>query len=211
MMDENHQGSPCPEEDVARRYAAGTLGVDEATTFEAHYFACDRCWRDLRRALEIRAALADGVPEAAPAPRAGVVVTRWHRWAPLAAAAGVVILAGVGVGLWDLRTPEEAGPGLLRGEREVLDLTVELVGEQVRAEWPAVSGAEVYLVRVLDADGRQLLERETAGTGLHVERHALETPGGVFYFKVQALDSLRQVVESSRPIEVRIPPQTEEP
>lgn len=85
-------------------YVAETLSADEADAFEAHYFACDLCWREVQQGLEIRAAAE--IAHEAPAIIHPVVVappgTQPWRWVPLAAAAGVIL--AVGLTMW-LREP----------------------------------------------------------------------------------------------------------
>jgi tetratricopeptide (TPR) repeat protein len=79
-------------------YLAETLAADEAEAFEAHYFACDQCWRELRQGLEIRAALTPKVDTSAPvipfvaepAPALAARQLPWH-WVSLAAAAALVL------------------------------------------------------------------------------------------------------------------------
>ena len=59
----------CPgtgERDVAVLYLAGKLPEDEAEAFEAHYFECERCWEEVQRGSELRAAL--GKPAVARSP-----------------------------------------------------------------------------------------------------------------------------------------------
>lgn len=57
--------------DLEARYLSDRLTDEEAEAFEAHYFACDKCWTSLQRAIEMRAALTNAVgPAAATAPDA---------------------------------------------------------------------------------------------------------------------------------------------
>jgi TolA-binding protein len=79
-------------------YLAGTLPADEAEAFEAHYFGCDQCWRELQQGLEIRAAMSSKTDSSAPViPFVAAPAARrplW-RWVPIAAAAGLVLVAGL--------------------------------------------------------------------------------------------------------------------
>jgi len=78
-------------------YLAGTLAPAEAEAFEAHYFGCDQCWRELQRGLEVRAALEQPkVAKTAPViPFTVAPATRRVPWRWVAAAATVVIVASV--------------------------------------------------------------------------------------------------------------------
>jgi len=92
-------------EDRIAAYVAGTLGGDEAEAFEAHYFACNQCWHEVQRGLEIRAAAgAHAMPLRS---QMLTPVARHVPWRWLAAAASVVLA----VSLWRLahRTLPEVG------------------------------------------------------------------------------------------------------
>ena len=36
-------------------YIANTMPPEEVEVFEAHYFGCDECWKEVQEGLEIRA------------------------------------------------------------------------------------------------------------------------------------------------------------
>jgi CHAT domain-containing protein len=90
------------------RYVTEQLPEAEAEAFEKHYFGCERCWNEVQRATEIRAALAGSAaaPKPSPVP-ASVVRGPWTNWRFLAAAAAV---AGVAIAtLLVLRAGKKSG------------------------------------------------------------------------------------------------------
>ena len=94
------------DQDLVSRYLARKLSPEEAEAFEEHYFGCDRCWAEVQRATELRAALESGAglgakQEAAVPSR--VIRGPWRTWAPLAAAAGIAIAVGLGLFLASYR------------------------------------------------------------------------------------------------------------
>jgi hypothetical protein len=81
-------------ERLMRSYVAETLTADEAEAFEAHYFGCDECWREVQLGVEIRAA----VPANSAVTEGPVTATRPARqlqWRWFAAAASVVLAVAV--------------------------------------------------------------------------------------------------------------------
>jgi hypothetical protein len=192
-MDNRHDSRACPDDDKLRRYALGTLTEQEAETVEAHYFACDRCWHELERIVEVRAAF-DGATGARTS-------GKHRRGLQGLAMAAVLAIAAAGLWLWMPR-PGEGEVETLRGADGSLDLSVTSSGERWTAEWPDVPGAASYVLEVMTADGQSLLSIETIEASADV---ALPSgTGGVTYWKVQALDSMRQTIERSDPIEVRV-------
>jgi len=205
MVDrESADGIDCAgvaENDLIARYVAGRLEGDEAEAFEAHYFACRRCWEDLQRALEVRAAFApDDSAETAPratgsaSPTRAFPRKRWARWGiPIAAAAAIlaVVIWRGGSG------PVPEGPGsALRGEAPALDLRGDVRADTVIAAWSSVPNADLYRLSLHTADGALLLQRETADTSIRVLRDSIPSEAG--YWSVEALDALRKVVARSR-------------
>ena len=93
-----------------RSYIAGTLSADAAEAFERHYFACDPCWRELERSLEIRAALTQPSGTSARTRAIGAApATRQVPWRWLAAAATVVLATS----LWQWSSnPSPSSPSM---------------------------------------------------------------------------------------------------
>ncbi len=184
------------EKDLVSRYLGGRLDPAEAEAFEAHYFECERCWAQVARATELRAAFAREPAEATASQARGRRPAMWWRWtAPLAAAAAIMLIA-----VWQFG-PEPGGlpdADVLRGTAVDIEVSVASEPEALTAAWPPVDAATVYVVRLHAADGTLLLEREVADTAVRVSRPALP-PGtsGELYWSVQALDALRQVVGRS--------------
>jgi anti-sigma factor RsiW len=183
------------ERDLALLYLAGRLPEDEAEAFEAHYFECENCWHDVQRGSELRAAL--GKP--AVAPLAAATRSAWD-WRPFAAAA---VIAFVGLGVWQLtrRTAEEPNRPVLRGvNAEGLALKVE-TGPQggINLTWPPHPDAATYEVEVVASDGVSVWKKETKEPRVTIGAAVLPAPreGISFVVKVEALDSMRQVVATS--------------
>lgn len=175
------------DETLAARYLAGRLSEAEAEAFEAHYFACDRCWAEVRAAQEIRAALGGRKEKAHPASR--------PRWLPLAAAAALA----ASLGAWMLvRTPTGTPERVFRAGRGAeLELTLSLEPTGVRISWPAAAGVSTYRVRVVTPEGTPVTEREVASPPVLLEKQLL--PATRLYVTVQALGPDRQVLSASEP------------
>lgn len=204
------------ERDLAGRYVAGRLDPDEAWSFEAHYFECDDCWARVERATEIRAAFAaeasehgEGEP-GGPGDRAGRAgdpgpagpelgrARRWLRWGVPAAAAALlatVLLRGGG----DAPGPRPDGQ-TLRGGATVVSVVSSVRGESAVASWEPVDDAELYRVRLHAADGTLVLTREVSDTSMAIPADSL--PPGESFWRVDALDALREVVGRSRLVPV---------
>jgi CHAT domain-containing protein/TolA-binding protein len=97
------------DHDLVKSYLGGGFSEEEAEAFEAHYFACDRCWEEVNTANQIRAATTSansrrdtGVRVRYP-PR--VARPQWRALA-LAAAVAVALFGG---GLIYLRSQNENG------------------------------------------------------------------------------------------------------
>jgi hypothetical protein len=166
------------EGDFEARYLANRLDADRAAAYEAHYFGCERCWSALRRATEVRAALAS----AGPAARR----SRWILWALPAAA----MFAAVGV--WRLIQDDQPLPGVvLRGAADSLALTLAASPDTMRAAWLRHAEADVYRVRGFTADGGLVWSIETRDTAIAAARR------GVVRVDVTALDRARTVIAQS--------------
>ncbi len=186
-----HRTRVCPDEDAARRYATGAMPEDEADSFEAHYFECERCFGAVELAIELRATFAQTTRRG----RQG----GWRRWGPLAAAASIGVVA---VGLWFTLGPEPDPVRTLRGEGQTFAITVEVVPGNLTVSWPAVAGAEIYAVELFRADGVLVHERETTETSLTLPLEPDEA-GGELLIRVRALDPLREIEADSGLIEAR--------
>lgn len=188
--------------DMVSRYLADRLSEPEAEAFEAHYFACEACWRAVEAAMALRAtaggerepAARDASSGAAPAPgrRAG-----WRRWIPAAAAA--VVAVGVGVWLSGPGGAPDAGGDRLRGEAADAAVITEWTDEGLRVRWDEVAAATAYVVQIFDAGGTLREEIETEGTEMVLPRD--RSPGspaaGSRLLRVQALDGVGQPLSTS--------------
>ncbi len=183
------------ERDLATSYLAGELSPKDAEAFEQHYFACERCWREVQAMSALRAAL--GKPVLVPVERRPTRVTTWR----LLAVAAIVTAAGLG--LWQLthRPPEASVQPVLRGgAAEALAVTTEaLPGGRIKVSWRPNLDAQVYVVEVIRSDGVPALKLETGETSMTIDRTVLPAPppGISFATRVRALDPMRQVVAAS--------------
>lgn len=194
----------CPYGDesfVVADYLAGRMSRPDTRAFEAHSFGCDRCFHELQRALELRAA--DAPMKAAPA--APAVPPVWGRWRALGLAAAVFLAVGVWLAQPLTEQPPavpepvyrdavEAGEGRL-----AIRLEASRDGETVTLSWPPVQGAERYTVRVWTEAGEPIVEQQTSELSLVLPAASSRGPAvrDELYAQVLALDELQQVVGSS--------------
>ena len=199
------------DDDVLRQYARGVLSGDAAERFEGHLFGCDRCDGELRRAVELRAALTPlpislVAPTEAPPP---VVAFPMRRFRPLYLPAAAAMLL-VMLGFWQLRGPGPAdgapwpgsgsvSPEPMRGSAALpIPASGNLSGDTFHASWMTprsvdLAGKElphsrVYLVQFFGQDGTPLSSVATGETFVTVP---LSGPLHVaaFYWNVQMLDA----------------------
>jgi len=190
-----------PDEMTVAAYLDGRLPAGALDEFEAHLAACDEC----RRALVLMRGLEE--LEAEPVPPALLGPRRRGRWAPWAALAAAVILAGLLVlplevgtapgadGLPVFRGATTRGPGLLWPA----DGAVVRRGELL-FRWTPVEGAESYRVRVWSVKSDFLLEfgvRE-GQTEAGWPEDQPPAPTGELLWRVRALSS-RGTLGESRP------------
>lgn len=195
-------GLTCPYGDeslVVAEYLAGRLSGPNARSFEMHSFGCNRCFDELQRAIELRAAA-----EAESRTNAMSAAPSGRPWQMLGIAAAVVLAVGV----WLAQPTTEQQPAVPEpvyrdavkaGEgRIALSLDVSKDGETVTLRWPSVQGAERYTVRVWTESGEPIVEQQTRELSL-VLRAARSRPSaeGDLYAQVLALDEMQQVVGSS--------------
>jgi hypothetical protein len=188
------------ERDLVTLYLARKLPESEAEAFEAHYFACERCWADLQRAAEIRAGF--GKPALVHFPRPGHArraLPSARRWRWLAAAAALALAT---LGVWQLahRGAPPAEPVLRSGTTGSLPLQIEAgPGPQIELRWPSHADAQIYVAEVFTSDGVSVWKRETSETRVSLDQGTLPArrPGVSLLAKVEALDAMRQVVAKS--------------
>lgn len=201
--------------DLESRYAAGELSEDEAEAVEEHFFACDRCWTLVQRAVEIRAvegAAGKSAVESrsnekgvahrgtAPAPIARRAPAwrnpRNSRWLALAAAATIIV-----VGTWRIDAWRRVGSETvaMRGPTDSLHVVTETRGTTLIASWARAAEATSYRVRLYSASGTVLHRREVTDTSITLAAATLPktAPGASVYWEIQAINRTRQVVARS--------------
>lgn len=189
--------------DYVDRYVAGRLSDAEAEAFEAHYFACESCWSEVQTALEVRAALESQDGARIPG-RMRRRDWRWMGWtAGLAAAAAAAFLF--------FNVGSDGGPGgpddVFRGGATTVSVEARALDGALVAEWAAVPDADIYVARIYTEDGRLLYEREVSTPRVEVATAELMDQGSfaVVYWRIEALDSLRQPVARSSLVPVSLP------
>jgi len=182
--------------DGASRYVGGRLGASEMDGFETHCLSCERCWPELRAAVELRdAAGVELVARPAARPR-----IEKNLWALLAAAAAVALMA---VGLRELtrRTEEIPRATVYRSAAgRAMALVVRSTGPGgVELSWAPVPDAEKYALEIAASDGTTVLERETSTTSIRLDAASLPeaAPGMSYFATVEAKDSMQQVLARS--------------
>lgn len=211
------------EGDFETRYAAGQLAENEAEAFEEHYFACDRCWVLVQRAVEIRAAegtegksavvstslerkVAHGGATRSPVvPRTAAWRNpRASRWLALAAAATIIVVGTWRIDAWRRPGSETVA---MRGPTDSLHIVTETRGTTLIASWARATEATSYRVRLYAASGAVLHRREVTDTSITLAAATLPTtaPGAFVYWDIQALSRTRQVVARSGLRAVRFP------
>lgn len=209
MVEHSNAAIGCPDDAIVLDYLKNRLAEDQAEAFEQHFFACERCWQEVERGIELRATWAER-PErsatSAPKTRPARSLTGGRSWRPLVAAAAAVLAVGIWL-QWPLGI-ERSEPEVLRGadERLSLSLSIEATPEAVTLTWAEVPATEVYLLEIFASDGRLLVEEETNKLTIAVMTETLRAAGsGRLLARVQALDALRQVALSSELQEVVLP------
>lgn len=206
-----NETSECPyaaDDDILRQYARGVLSEEAADAFEEHLFSCDRCERELRRAVEVRAALSPAAA-AIVSPRVVPFSKRRVRTFSLSAAAALVLV--LGLGFWQSRALRPAGPEQVRSpgpraqepmrgpETPPITASGSFSGSKFTATWKPsralfdfggtpLQRSPRYLIQFFGEDGTSLYSVTTRETSVTT---ALTGPmgAGTFYWNVQALDA----------------------
>ncbi len=192
-------------EDVVASYLNGHIPADEAEAFERHYFGCERCWTEVQRAIELRAALKQDAPAT---PIAGAVPPVRHAarrvwWPWIAAAATIVLVAGIWQANRTSTPPASEGPAVTDVVRSPSDsgFSVQITRSapgRVQLQWPAQPKAARYVVKISAADGTPVLTREvsTASIDFGPEDLGSHTTQPLVA-RIETLDVLGAVISSS--------------
>jgi hypothetical protein len=168
-----------------------------------HVMACGACSRE----LELLRALDEAGGRAAGERTADVVPLRqrasWRRVVPVALAASVLAVAGVGL----LGRAGRDAKDVARGEAGAVTLLAPVDAAGPRAPitfaWRPVPGATRYELEVLDAAGAVALGATTVDTVV-VARAGRLAPGGAYRWWVRARDAAgAQRASEMRPLRVR--------
>jgi hypothetical protein len=190
------------DRELIERYAAGTLGGEDAEALEAHAFECEACWQQINRAVEIRASmLADGAAQGTvvPAPRPGAA--KWRPFVPMALAATALLGIGLAIVLQQRQTA--APPPVMRGGSAdaAEPIATRQADGSIAVEWPPHPAASEYIVtlqvgnvtilRTETSDLRYVLPREqlTAGSPAVVNIEAVSPEGAILWTGSVALSS----------------------
>jgi CHAT domain-containing protein len=151
------------------RYVGQKLNPEEAEAFEEHYFGCDRCWEEVQRATEVRAAFRE-----AEAPAKAIPFRQRRRiplalWGGLAAAAAVALVVA---------TPILLRPRL--GKHPVTEL-VAAIGKRRLVEPRLTGGFEYAPVRRSAASSWPSLSLEvlTAARKIEIAAERNSTPQSI--------------------------------
>lgn len=183
------------------RYLRGELPDDLAEAFEAHFFACDRCWSLVHGGLAASDA-AGAAAATSPAVQAiaptGTRPFRRRRIVQWAAAAGIAAVLLVVAGKLIQPPRRESGP-VLRGGVAPLVATIAASGDSTIVQWDTRPHAATYRITVFSAGGDALQQTELRGTrwALPVDSARRLAAHGRVWLQVEALDSLNQLIATS--------------
>lgn len=168
------------QQELDTRYVRGQLDAARSEAFEAHYFACDRCWELVRAGNQVRAARS-------ASPRQGFRSSRvW--WIAAAAALAAVVGASV---LREWRTERSETVETLRsGSGDLAPPVAGADGTRLTVSWRPMTEAGSYRVRLFGGDGAMLLERELTDTTFSVARDSVAAAAPSMVWQVHALDRL---------------------
>lgn len=175
----------CPYEqsDVASIHVARRSSAD--STFEAHYFECQRCWSEIEHG-----SLAASVLRAAPARQ----TSTWRVWSAIAAALVVAVLAFAMRGpAPEVETTRGAAP---------FAVTAVIEPGAVVLAWKPVTAARSYRVIVRDDDGQRINDLAAAGSPYRLSRDAVGSRSSVFVI-VEARDADGQIITKSSVLRLR--------
>jgi Putative zinc-finger len=180
------------------RYLNGELPEDLAEAFEAHFFACERCWSLVHGGLAAAAAIPDAAPASRGADLTSRPALRRRRLVPWATAAGIaailLVYAG-GVG----RQRNAAVRDVVRGGHGGFSAAVSRSADSATVQWSAQPGAAHYRITVFSAAGNAQVRTTTSRTrwGIALDSVRRLAGAGRLWLQVDALDSLDQLIATT--------------
>jgi Putative zinc-finger len=191
----------CLDDGAIAAMVDGTLEAESRSVALAHLAACERC----RKAVaSVARALADPevAREARAAERAGGSRVRFTRVAIGVAAAAAIVLF-----VWPRQLQEplpHRAPPITSAPAPEAVWPVGQVAEVQSLRWTSVAGADRYRVTLFDAAGSVLFENDLVDTVIALPDSVLLTPGGTYWWKVDARLSFDRWA-TSKLIEFSIP------
>jgi hypothetical protein len=189
----------CLDELAVADFVEGRLGPEARALAVAHLLRCARCRSAVRAAGSLLADQAVASDLAALSGVAGIpgsARVRWRRRRSLPL--GVAAAAAVLLFLWP-RSGNDRGPVPELREPAITSTVAPLpvvplasVSKVDRLVWTSVPRAEHYRVRLYDEKGSVLWRAETADTSAALPDSVRLSPGGTYFWKVEALTEWRR-------------------
>ncbi len=172
------QRAACPSPDAILAVVRRAGREDERLAVLDHVMACPACRNEFELLRAIERAGEQAVAAEAKAPGRVVGHIRWRQWAPLAAAAAILLAVALGPGrsLWQRPAEPVRGGGVALGLIAPAEAAAP-TGSAVAFLWHSVPGAEGYTLELLTSGGQVALSRTTADTALTVALPPTMPPG----------------------------------
>jgi hypothetical protein len=171
----------CVDDDTLAALAEGTLAAEDRADALGHVASCARC-------RGIVASIARAVAE----PRVAREVRALERrpWRALGGwAAGIAAAAALLLVILPIQEPEPAphrSPPITAASAPEAVRPSGPVADASSLRWTPVAGADRYRVALFDAQGGVLFQTEVEGTVAVLPDSALPSPGGTYWWQVEA-------------------------
>jgi len=184
------QRTECLDEFALAELAEGRSAPAERASRIAHVAACDHCREQLSSLVELLADESIAAEIATPSPVAMPARSyRWVRAVPLVAAAILVALT-LPRYVRSTHVPTVERDSDTFGSAPVPLAPVGDVSNARELRWSAVSGADLYQVRLYDARSRVLFETSVERTSVVLPDSVTIVPGASYLWKVAARTSI---------------------